>query len=170
MFFSTRMPLRWRIKCFRFSKSKTLVTRTTIFGLEFFFSKGGVEYKYLFKNRHESEIEVSWVYQSCQSINENYWARTLWGKRTEGRKMTMETQHRENDRAASVCSRERYNQTCSHPKRETALRDADAPAEVQRPEGAESQVLSCAHFPFLVSLAGSTCWEAPSVYTGLSRA
>lgn len=86
--------------------------------------QGHWTYKYLFKNRHESEIEVSWVYQSCQSINENYWARTLWGKRTEGRKMTMETQHRENDRTASVCSRERYKQTCSHPKWETALRDA----------------------------------------------
>jgi len=60
--------------------------------------QGHWTYKYLFKNRHESEIEVSWVYQSCQSINENYWARTPWGKQTEGMKMTMEMQHRENDR------------------------------------------------------------------------
>lgn len=86
--------------------------------------QGHWTYKYLFKTRHESGIEVSWVYQSCQSINENYWARTLWGKRTEGRKMTMETQHRGNDRTASACSRERWKQTCSLPKWKTALRAA----------------------------------------------
>lgn len=82
--------------------------------------QGHWTYKYLFKTRHESGIEVSWVYQSCQSINENYWARTLWGKQTEGRKMTMETQRRGNDRTASACSRERWKQTCSLPKWKTA--------------------------------------------------
>lgn len=31
------------------------------------------------KQRHESRTGVSWVYQSCQSINDNYWARTPVG-------------------------------------------------------------------------------------------
>lgn len=31
------------------------------------------------KHRHESRTGVSWVYQSCQSINDNYWARTPVG-------------------------------------------------------------------------------------------
>lgn len=31
------------------------------------------------KYRHESRTGVSWVYPSCQSINDNYWARTPVG-------------------------------------------------------------------------------------------
>lgn len=35
------------------------------------------------KHGHESWTGVSWVYRSCQSINDNYWARTPrgWGER-----------------------------------------------------------------------------------------
>lgn len=48
------------------------------------------------KHRHESRTGVSWVYQSCQSINDNSWARTLVGG---GRKNENDhgEQHRESD-------------------------------------------------------------------------
>lgn len=77
--------------------------------------QGHWTYKYLFNNRHESEMEVSRVYQSCQSINENYRARTRRGTRTEGGKMTVETRPRGTDRTDWPRSRGHAAQTSPPP-------------------------------------------------------
>lgn len=55
------------------------------------------------RRRHESRTGVIWVYRSCQSINDNYWARTsvvvvLWwvGWKRQMR-VTMRERHRQRD-------------------------------------------------------------------------